>query len=146
LVHVPYKGAGPALNDLIGSHVDMYFTGFPAAMPLVKAGTLKVLAVSSAQRSQAAPEIPTVAEITGIGDFDLTLWQGFFAPKGTPGEVIARLNSEINKILAEPEVRQRLIDAGANVVPLPLDAFATFVKNESEKYQRIITLTGVKSE
>src|SRR5258708_5315845 len=80
LVHVPYKGAGPALNDLIGNHVDMYFPGFPAAMPLVKAGTLKVLAVSSAQRSQAAPEIPTVAEVTGIGDFDLTLWQGFFAP------------------------------------------------------------------
>ncbi len=146
LVHVPYKGAGPALNDLIGSHVDMYFPGFPAAMPLVKAGTLKVLAVSSAQRSQAAPEIPTVAEVTGIGDFDLTLWQGFFAPKGTPGEVIARLNGEINKILAEPEVRQRLIDAGANVVPLSLDAFATFVKNESEKYERIIKLTGVKSE
>jgi tripartite-type tricarboxylate transporter receptor subunit TctC len=146
LVHVPYKGAGPALNDLIGGHVDMYFPGFPAAMPLVKAGSLKVLAVSSAQRSQAAPEIPTVAEVTGISDFDLTLWQGFFAPKGTPGEVIARLNDEINKILAEPEVRQRLIDAGANVVPLSLDDFATFVKNESEKYQRIIRLTGVKAE
>jgi tripartite-type tricarboxylate transporter receptor subunit TctC len=146
LAHVPYKGAGPALNDLIGGHVDMYFPGFPAAMPLVKAGTLKVLAVSSAQRSQAAPEIPTVAEVTGISDFDLTLWQGFFAPKGTPGEVIARLNGEINKILAEPEVKQRLIDAGANVVPLSLDAFATFVKNESEKYERIIKLTGVKSE
>ena len=146
LVHVPYKGAGPALNDLIGSHVDMYFPGFPAAMPLVKAGTLKVLAVSSAQRSQAAPEIPTVAEVTGISDFDLTLWQGFFAPKGTPGEVIARLNGEINKILAEPEVKQRLIDAGANVVPLSLEGFATFVKNESEKYERIIRLTGVKAE
>ena len=146
LVHVPYKGAGPALNDLIGSHVDMYFPGFPAAMPLVKAGSLKVLAVSSAQRSQAAPEIPTVAEVTGIGDFDLTLWQGFFAPKGTPAEVIARLNGAINKILAEPEVRQRLIDAGANVVPLSLDGFAAFVKDESEKYERIIKLTGVKSE
>jgi tripartite-type tricarboxylate transporter receptor subunit TctC len=146
LVHVPYKGAGPALNDLIGGHVDMYFPGFPAAMPLVKAGSLKVLAVSSAQRSQAAPEIPTVAEVTGISDFDLTLWQGFFAPKGTPPEVIARLNGEINKILAEPEVKQRLIDAGANVVPLSLDGFATFVKNESEKYERIIKLTGVKSE
>jgi tripartite-type tricarboxylate transporter receptor subunit TctC len=143
---VPYKGAGPALNDLIGGHVDMYFPGFPAAMPLVKAGTLKVLAVSSAQRSQAAPEIPTVAEVTGIGDFDLTLWQGFFAPKGTPPEVIARLNSEINKILAEPEVKQRLIEAGANVVPLSLAEFTAFVKTESDKYERIIRLTGVKSE
>jgi tripartite-type tricarboxylate transporter receptor subunit TctC len=146
LVHVPYKGAGPALNDLIGGHVDMYFPGFPAAMPLVKAGSVKVLAVSSAQRAQAAPEIPTVAEITGISDFDLTLWQGFFAPKGTPPEVVARLNSEINKILAEPEVRQRLIDAGANVVPLSREGFAAFVNQESEKYERIIKLTGVKSE
>jgi len=146
LVHVPYKGAGPALNDLIGGHVDMYFPGFPAAMPLVKAGSLKVLAVSSGQRSQAAAEIPTVAEVIGIDDFDLTLWQGFFAPKGTPPDVIARLNAEINKILAEPEVRQRLIDAGANVVPLSLEGFATFVKNESEKYERIIRLTGVKAE
>ena len=146
LVHVPYKGAGPALNDLIGAHVDMYFPGFPPAMPLMKAGTLKVLAVSSAQRSQAAPEIPTVAEATGFSDFDFTLWQGFFAPRGTPADVIARLNAEINKILADPDVRQRLVDAGANVVPLSIADFETFVKNEREKYERIIRLTGVKSD
>src|SRR5258708_2037189 len=93
LVHVPYKGAGPALNDLIGSHVDMYFPGFPAAMPLMQAGTLKVLAVSSAQRSQAAPGIPTVAEVTGISDFDLPLWRGFLAPKARPGEGVPRSNA-----------------------------------------------------
>jgi tripartite-type tricarboxylate transporter receptor subunit TctC len=146
LVHVPYKGAGPALNDLIGGHVDMYFPGFPATMPLMKAGTVKVLAVSSAQRAQAAPDIPTVAEVAGFPDFDFTLWQGFFAPRGTPPDVIARLNSEINKILREPETRQKLIDAGANVVPLTLEEFTAFVKTESEKYERIIRLTGVKSE
>src|SRR4051794_1552979 len=112
LVHVPYKGAGPALNDLIGGHVDMYFSGFPATMPLMKAGTVKVLAVSSAQRAQAAPDIPTVAEVASFPDFDFTLWQGFFAPKGTPLDVIARLNGEINKILREPETRQKLVDAG----------------------------------
>jgi tripartite-type tricarboxylate transporter receptor subunit TctC len=142
LVHVPYKGAGPALNDIIGGHVDMYFPGFPPAMPLMKAGTVKVLAVSSASRSQAAPEIPTVAEVTGFADFDFTLWQGFFAPRGTPPDVIVRLNSEINKILADPETRQKLLDAGANVVPLSIDAFAAFVRQESEKYERIIRLTG----
>jgi tripartite-type tricarboxylate transporter receptor subunit TctC len=146
LVHVPYKGAGPALNDLIGGHVDMYFPGFPATMPLMKAGTVKVLAVSSAQRAQAAPDIPTVAEVAGFPDFDFTLWQGFFAPRGTPPEVIARLNSEINKILREPETRQKLVDAGANVVPLSLEEFTAFVKAEAEKYERIIRLTGVKSE
>jgi tripartite-type tricarboxylate transporter receptor subunit TctC len=146
LVHVPYKGAGPALNDLIGGHVDMYFPGFPATMPLMKAGTVKVLAVSSAQRAQAAPDMPTVAEVAGFPDFDFTLWQGFFAPRGTPPDVIARLNAEINKILRDPETRQKLVDAGANVVPLTLEEFTAFVKSESEKYERIIRLTGVKSE
>jgi tripartite-type tricarboxylate transporter receptor subunit TctC len=146
LVHVPYKGAGPALNDLIGGHVDMYFPGFPAVMPLIKAGSVKVLAVSSATRSQAAPESPTVAEVTGFADFDFTLWQGFFAPRGTPAEIIARLHNEINKILADPATRQRLIDAGANVMSLSIAEFAAFVKAESEKYERIIRLTGVKPD
>ena len=146
LVHVPYKGAGPALNDIIGGHVDMYFPGFPPVMPMMKAGTVKVLAVSSSQRSEAAPDIPTVAEATGFKDFDFTLWQGFFAPRGTPADVIAKLNGEINKILRDPEVRQKLVDAGANVMPLSTGEFAAFVQAESEKYQRIIRETGVKPE
>src|SRR5262245_6323559 len=141
LVHVPYKGAGPALNDIIGGHVDMYFPGFPPVMPMMKAGTVKVLAVSSAKRSDAAPEIPTVAETTGFKDFDFTLWQGFFAPRGTARDVIARLNGEINKILADPAVRQRLVDAGANVAPMSIGDFTAFVKAESEKYERIIRET-----
>jgi tripartite-type tricarboxylate transporter receptor subunit TctC len=146
LVHVPYKGAGPALNDIIGGHVDMYFPGFPPVMPMMKEGTVKVLAVSSAKRSQAAPEIPTVAEATGFADFDFSLWQGFFAPKGTPPEVIARLNSEINKVLNEPATRQKLLDAGANVVPQSIAEFTAFVQAEREKYERIIRLTGVKPD
>jgi tripartite-type tricarboxylate transporter receptor subunit TctC len=146
LVHVPYKGAGPALNDIIGGHVDMYFPGFPPVMPMMKAGTVKVLAVSSSVRAQAAPEIPTVAEATGFSDFDFSLWQGFFAPKGTPKDVITRLNSEINKILADPETEQKLLDAGANVTPLTIEQFAAFVQAESAKYERIIRETGVKPD
>jgi tripartite-type tricarboxylate transporter receptor subunit TctC len=146
LVHVPYKGAGPALNDIIGGHVDMYFPGLPPVMPMMKEGTVKVLAVSSAKRSDAAPEIPTVAEATGFADFDFTLWQGFFAPKGAPPEVIARLNSEINKVLNEPATRQKLLDAGANVVPQSIAEFTAFVQAEREKYERIIKLTGVKPD
>jgi len=143
LVHVPYKGAGPALNDLIGSHVDMYFSGLPSVLPMVKADTVKLLAVSSAKRSDAAPDIPTVTETTGFENFDFTLWQGFFAPRGTPPELIARLNSEINKILADPGVRQKLVDAGANVAPMSIADFAAFVRAESEKYEHIIRETGV---
>lgn len=146
LVHVPYKGAGPALNDVIGGHVDMYFPGFPPVMPMMKAGTVKVLAVSSAKRADAAPDIPTVAEATGFSDFDFTLWQGFFAPKGTPKEVMARLNTEINKILNDPATRQKLTDAGANVVPQSTEQFAAFVAAERAKYERIIRETGVKPE
>jgi tripartite-type tricarboxylate transporter receptor subunit TctC len=146
LTHVPYKGAGPALNDIVGGHVDMYFSGFPAVTPLMKSGSVKVLAASSAERAQAAPDIPTVAEVTGFADFDFTLWQGFFAPKGTPGDVIARLNSEINRILADPLTRQKLVDVGANVVPQSTEQFAAFVRAESEKYERLIRETGVKPE
>jgi tripartite-type tricarboxylate transporter receptor subunit TctC len=146
LVHVPYKGAGPALNDIIGGHVDMYFSGLPPVMPMMKAGTVKVLAVSSAKRADAAPDIPTVAEATGFADFDFTLWQGFFAPKGTPKEVIARLNGEINKILNDPATRQKLLDAGANVVPQSTEQFSAFVAAERAKYERIIRETGVKPE
>jgi tripartite-type tricarboxylate transporter receptor subunit TctC len=146
LVHVPYKGAGPALNDIIGGHVDMYFPGFPPVMPMMKSGTVKVLAVSSAKRADAAPDIPTVAETTGFADFDFSLWQGFFVPKGTPKDVIARLNNDINKILADPETRQKLTDAGANVVPQSIEQFAAFVATESAKYERIIRETGVKPD
>ncbi len=146
LTHVPYKGAGPALNDLIGAHVDMYFPGMPAAMPLVKNGLVKVLGVSSAKRSGIAPEVPTVAEATGIKDFDFTLWQGVFAPHGTPADVIAKLNSEINKVLNDPETRKKLVEAGADVEPMSVEQFRTFVRGESGKYLRIIKETGVTPE
>jgi tripartite-type tricarboxylate transporter receptor subunit TctC len=146
LTHVPYKGAGPALNDLIGGHVDMYFPGFPAAAPHLKSGTLKVLAVSSSQRTGAAPEVPTVAEVIKDPHFDLTLWQGFFAPRNTPKEIVDRLNIEINRILSQPDVKARLLEAGADVRSGSVEQFAQFAKSESEKYLQIIKESGVKPE
>jgi|SRR5689334_12949942 tripartite-type tricarboxylate transporter receptor subunit TctC len=146
LTHVPYKGAGPALNDLIGNHVDFYFPGFPAAAPHVKGGTLKILALSSAKRSPAAPEVPTVAEVTGISDYDFTLWAGIFAPRGTPQPVIDKLNKEINAVLAQPDVRTRLEAAGAVVTPMSVAQFTAFVAGESQKYLRVIKETGVTSQ
>jgi tripartite-type tricarboxylate transporter receptor subunit TctC len=146
LTHVPYKGAGPALNDLLGNHVDLFFSGFPAAWAQVKAGKLKLIAVSPAKRSPAAPDVPTVAEASGIADFDISLWQGVFAPRATPKEVVARLNAEFNRIVTQPEIRERLRNEGADVVPLAVDQFAAFVKSESEKYLNIIKQSGVKPE
>jgi tripartite-type tricarboxylate transporter receptor subunit TctC len=146
LVHVPYKGAGPALNDLLGSHVDMYFPGMPAVMPHAKSGTLKVLAVSSAKRSAIAPEVPTIAETTGMTDFDFTLWAGVFAPRETPPAVITKLNAEINKVLSDPDTKKRLVEAGAEVDTMSVAQFRAFVDGESSKYQRIIKETGVTAE
>ena len=146
LTHVPYKGAGPALNDIIGGHVDLYFSGMPAAMPQLKGGLAKVLAVSSAKRSGIAPDVPTVAESAGIKDFAFTLWAGVFAPRGTSPAIVARLNSEINKVLNEPDTRARLVEAGADVEPMSVDQFRAFVDAESGKYARIIKETGVHAE
>jgi len=146
MTHVPYKGAAPALNDLLGGHVDLFFSGFPAALPHVKAGNLKLIAVSSGRRSGVAPDVPTVAEAAAIPGYDISLWQGFFAPRGTPREVVARLNQEINKILDESDVKQKLLEAGADVTPISVDQFATFVKAEIGKYQDIIQEIGLKPE
>jgi tripartite-type tricarboxylate transporter receptor subunit TctC len=146
MTHVPYKGAGPALNDLLGEHVDFFFSGFPAAVAQVKAGKLKLLAVSTAKRSPAAPDVPTVAEAAGIADFDLSLWQGIFAPRGTPKDVVARLNTEINTIVTQPDFRARLRDEGADVTPMTVEQFTAFVQKESEKYLNIIKQSGVKPE
>ena len=146
MTHVPYKGAAPALNDLLGAHVDFFFSGFPAAAAQVKAGKLKLIAVSPAKRSPAAPYVPTVAEAAGLPDFDISLWQGVFAPRATPKDVVARLNVEINKVITQPDVRAKLRDDGADVSPLTVDQFAAFVKAESDKYLQIIRQSGVKPE
>ena len=146
LVHVPYKGAGPALNDILGGHVDLYFSGYPAAMPHAKSGSVKVLAVSSGQRSAGAPSVPTVAELTGIKEFDLTLWQGFFVPRGTPTEIVTRLNKEINAILAMPDIKKTLLEAGADIRPMSVERFTAFVQEQSQKYQQIVKDTGITIE
>jgi tripartite-type tricarboxylate transporter receptor subunit TctC len=146
LTHVPYKGAAPALNDVVGNHVDFYFPGYPAAVPLMQGGKVKLLAVSSGKRSPAAPEIPTVAEVSGIANFDFTLWVGFFAPRGTPKELAIELNTEINKILQQPDIKTRLENDGAEVRILSIDQFAGFVSAEIDKYQEIIKAADIKAE
>jgi tripartite-type tricarboxylate transporter receptor subunit TctC len=144
--HVPYNGAGPALNDILGGHVDLFFSGLPAAVPHVKAGTIKLLAVSTAKRSTFAADVPTVAEASGVADFDIALWQGFFAPRGTPKEIVVRLHAEINKALQVPEVKSKLLEAGAEVNTISIDEFAAFAKAESAKFLRIIKDANLKPE
>jgi tripartite-type tricarboxylate transporter receptor subunit TctC len=146
LVHVPYKGAAPALNDLVGGHVDFYFPGFPAAVALVKSNALKLLAVSSAKRTAAAPDVPTVAEAAGIPNFNFVLWVGIYAPKGTPPDIVAKLNSEINKIITEPGTNKSLRDQGADVAALSVEQFYAFMKSEAANYQQVIKDANLKPE
>ncbi len=146
LVHVPYKGAGPALNDVAGGQVDFYFPGYPGAVPLMQGGRIKLLAVSTAKRSPLAPDIPTVAEATGIANFDFTLWAGFFGPRGLPTDIATRLNAAIDKIILEPDIKARLQQIGAAVSALSIDQFAAFVRADIERYQTIIKDGNLKPE
>ncbi len=144
--HIPYKGAGPALNDILGGHVDLFFSGLPAALQSVRANRMKLMAVSSANRSAAAPNVPTIAEAANIPGFDITLWVGFFAPKATPPEVIALLNKEINEILSSPDVKERFLTEGADISVLSVEETSAFTRAESAKYKALIEQIGVKLE
>ena len=144
MVHVPYKGAAPALVDLLGGHVFTYFSGMPPAMPHVRAGKLRGLAVSTAQRSQAAPEIPAVAET--MPGFDVPTWFSLLAPAGTPREIVMKLNAETVKSLNDPAVKPKLAGLGAETSQMSADEFAAFLKREVEKYARIVKESGAKVE
>lgn len=143
MAHVPYKGAGPVMPDLIGGHVPMFFSGMPPAMPHVKAGKLRALAVTTTRRSPAAPDVPTMAE-AGVPGFDISNWFAYFVPSGTRADVIVRLNSEVNRGLKQPDVREKLANVGAETVGTSPEELAKFVRSESEKFARLVKLSGAK--
>jgi tripartite-type tricarboxylate transporter receptor subunit TctC len=144
MAHVPYKGAGPVMPDLIGGHVPMFFSGMPPAMPHVKAGKLRALAVTTTRRSPAAPDVPTMAE-AGVPGFDISNWFAYFVPSGTQADVIARLNSEVNRGLKQPDVREKLANVGAETVGTSPEELARFVRSESDKFARLVKLSGAKA-
>jgi tripartite-type tricarboxylate transporter receptor subunit TctC len=144
MVHVPYKGAGPVMPDLIGGHVPMFFSGMPPSMPHVKAGKLRALAVTSTGRSPAAPEVPTMAE-AGVPNFVFTNWFAYFVPTGTPAGVIAILNGEINRALKLDEVKAKLANVGLETVGTTPEELGRFVREESDKFAKLIKLSGAKA-
>ena len=144
IVHVPYKGAGPALPDVLGGHVPLFFSGMPPSIPHVRAGKLRALAVTTTRRSPAAPEVPTMME-GGVPGFDISNWFAYFVPAGTPSEVISRLNAEINRGLKLPDVRDKLANVGAEAVGTSPEELAKFVRAESEKFARLIKVSGAKA-
>ena len=145
LVHVPYKGAAPALTDLLAGQVQMMFSTMPPALPQVKAGKLKAIAVTSAKRSLTTPELPTIAE-AGLPGFEATTWYGMAAPAGTPKAIIARLNAEVIKVLHMPDVHERLLAQGTEASGTTPEAFAAFIKVETEKWAKVVKASGARAE
>jgi tripartite-type tricarboxylate transporter receptor subunit TctC len=144
LAHVPYRGEAPAINDLIGGQIPLMFANLSAVIGNVRAGQLRALAVTSTQRAPAAPEIPTVAE-AGLPGFEAATWFALVAPAGTPGDVLARLNAEVKRALAQPDVKQRYADLGMTAddsTPAGLDAY---IKSEIAKWTKVIKDADIRA-
>jgi tripartite-type tricarboxylate transporter receptor subunit TctC len=143
LVHIPYKGAAPAMQALLAGDTQLMFDNLASAMPQVKAGKLRALAVTTAKRSSLVPELPTMAE-AGVPGFDIATWFGLLAPAGTPKEVIAKWNADVVKILDSPEMREKLMAQGAEPTPTTPAQFAAFIAAELPKYARIVKSSRAK--
>jgi tripartite-type tricarboxylate transporter receptor subunit TctC len=145
VVHVPYKGGAPALSDLVGGQLTFMIENMPGTMPYAKAGNLRALAVTSPQRSELAPELPTMAE-AGVPGYEMSGWNGIFAVRGTPPAIVARLHSEVAEILHTPEVRQELAALGAEPVGDTPDEFAAFLNVDMARWGKIIQEKGIRSD
>lgn len=143
LLHVPYKGSTPALTDLMGGHVELVGSSIASAMPFLQGGQMRALAVSTARRSPTLPDVPTIAEL-GYPNFDVTAWWGLLGPAGMPANVVSRLNTELNRILARDEVRAALREQGVAAEPGTPKAFGDFVKQDYANWKGIIASTGVR--
>lgn len=144
IVHVPYRGAGPAMTDLIAGQIQLSYPSLPGVLPHLKSGRLRALAVTSAKRSSVVAELPTVGET--LPGYSIETWFGIFLPAGTPGEVVARLQTEIVRIIRLPDVRELLSAQGADVIGSTPEEFAAYVKSEIEKWKRVIKAAGVRPE
>ena len=145
LVHVPYKGTGAAITDLIGGQVPLCFCTLPSVFPHVKSGRLRALAVTTTRRSISAPDIPTVAE-SGVPGYEMSQWYGLLAPAGIPASIVERLNAEIGNALKHPDVRTRFQADGAEPVHSSPQAFGTFFKAEITKWTNVVRKAGIRPE
>jgi tripartite-type tricarboxylate transporter receptor subunit TctC len=145
IVHVPYKGLGPAFSDVLGGQVPMMFTGVSNVVPYMKTGRLRVLAIGSPKRSSTLPEVPTVAE-AGVPGFDFDSWTGYLVPVGTPANLIAKLHADITRTLTAPDVRDKLVTLGFELVGGTPDAFATLIRNDIARFGKLIKAAGIRAE
>lgn len=145
MLHVPYRGSAPAVTDLLGGQVQSMFDNSPSAMPHVKAGKLRALAITSKERSSLLPDVPTVAE-SGFPGFEVQSWFGMSAPTGTPAPVIKRLNAALNTALSDPAVKQRLVDLVATASPGTSDDMRKFVASELKNWNEVVKASGAKAD
>jgi tripartite-type tricarboxylate transporter receptor subunit TctC len=144
MVHVPYKGAGPALVDLMSGQVQVMFDNLPSSAPHIKSGKLRALAVTSAQREPSLPNVPTVGET--VPGYEATAWFGIGMPKNTPRDVIERVNAAVNRALADPTIRERLAELGGRPIPGTPDDFRRTIAEETAKWEKVVISSGAKVE
>ena len=145
MVHVPYKGSGPALVDLIGGQVDVMFDNLTSSIGFIRSGKLRALAITSAARYPELPDLPTMQE-AGVPGYEATAWFGILAPKGVPRNVAMRINGEVNKALAQPDVKEKLAQQGAVATPMTPEQFGAFIHNEVVKWGKVVKASGAKVE
>lgn len=145
MVHVPYKGSAPAVTDLVAGQIDIMFDNMPSAIQHVRSGRLKALAVTTAKRSPELPDVPTVAE-AGVPGYEATSWFGMFAPAGTPAPVVAKLNAALLKVLADPEVKKKLAEQGAEPHGEKPEQFAEFIRLETAKWSKVVKDSGASAD
>ena len=143
--HIPYKGRAQAVPDLLGGRITMIFDNMPSALPLVKAGEVRAIAVTSANRSPAAPNVPTIAE-SGLPGFEATSWFALYAPAGLPREVQARINAETLRVMALPDVREKLAALGLEVATGTPEALMSFTQAETAKWAKVVKESGAKAD
>lgn len=145
MVHVPYKGSGQAISDLVGGHIKVMISGMASTLPHVKSGKLRGIATTGARRTPATPDLPTIAE-SGFPGFEATSWFGVLAPAGTPRPVVARLNKDIIRALQDPAVAKRLADVGFEITTGTPEQFAAYIQAEIKKWAKVVKASGAKAE
>jgi tripartite-type tricarboxylate transporter receptor subunit TctC len=144
MVHVPYRGGAPAVLDTVAGQAQLFFSAGTQTLPHVRAGRLRLLAVTEARRSPLMPEVPTVAET--LPGYEMAVWYGCFGPPGMPPALVARLNAEVNRVLALPEVKQRMAEIGVEVQNATPEAFAAVLRADAEKWSGLIRQLGIRAE
>lgn len=146
MIHIPYKGgSGQMMGELLGGQVQLAAMGFPPAVPQIKNGRLRALAVSSSKRSAVLPDVPTVDE-SGLPGFEVSSWYGFFAPAATPRQIVAKINADMQVILASPEMKTKLAPLGAEPAPTTPESFAKYVRAELERWAKVVKESGAKAD